>query len=83
MRPTLVAVNFRIGAPQLDFYVDVALRHIDGPWLAVAEIGGDHEIGFGRDPREALAASLASLGADATAALLADPQLIGVSYEVR
>lgn len=82
MRPTLVSVNFRIGAPTLDFYVDVRLRNFDGRWLAVADISGDREIGLGRSGREALAASLSSLGQAATTALLADPQLIGVSHEV-
>ena len=50
-----------------------------GRWLAVADIAGEHEIGLGSSPREALAASLSSLGAQATTALLADPQLIGIS----
>lgn len=72
-------MNFRISAPTLDFYIDLRLRDFDGRWLAVADISGDQEIGLGRSPREALAASLASLGADASAALLTDPQLIGVS----
>lgn len=82
MRPTLVSVNFRIGAPNLDFYVDVRLRNFGGRWLAVADIAGEHEVGLGSSPREALAASLSSLGATAAAALLADPQLIGVSSSV-
>lgn len=91
MRPTLVSVNFRIGAPALDFYVDVRLRNFgdpqavegsDGRWLAVADIAGEHEIGLGSSPRGALLASLSSLGAQATAALLADPQLIGVTGSV-
>ncbi|HYN50819.1 MAG TPA: hypothetical protein VES62_07820 [Thermoleophilaceae bacterium] len=76
-------MNFRIGSATLDFYVDVRLRNFDGRWLAVADVAGEHEVGLGRSPREALAASLASLGAAAAAGLLADPQLIGVSKEVR
>ena len=83
MQPKLVSVNFRIGAPPLDFYVDVRLRNFDGRWLAVADIGGDRELGLGRTAREALVASLASLGAIATAALLADPQLHTVSKSFR
>lgn len=81
-RPTLVSVNFRIGAPTLDFYVDVRLRNFGGRWLAVADISGDHEIGLGRTAREALTASLSSLGSAAARALLADPRLIGVSKHV-
>src|SRR5687767_10465577 len=53
-----------------------------GRWLAVADIAGEREIGLGRSPREALTASLSSLGAQATTALLADPQLIGISGSV-
>lgn len=76
-------MNFRIGAPNLDFYVDVCLRRFNGRWLAVAYIGGEHEIGLGRSAREALTASLTCLGPTAATALLADPQLIGVSRQVR
>jgi hypothetical protein len=77
-------MNFRLTATGLDFYVDVALRNFAQPtgdagaggrWLAVAEICGDREIGLGRSAREALAASLAPLGAEASTSLLADPQL--------
>lgn len=82
LRPTLVSVNFRLGAPQLDFYVDVRLRSFDGRWMAVAEIAGEHEIGLASTARDALAASLSSLGAAAATALLADPRLIGVSSSV-
>ena len=71
MRPTLVSVNFRLTAADLDFYVDVALRSFDGRWLAVAELGGDKEVGLGRSAREALAASLSSLGAQAASSLMA------------
>jgi len=83
MRVTLVRVNFRLSASRLDFYVDVRLRDFDGRWLAVSDISGEHEIGLGCNPREALAASLAALGTAATAALLADAQLIGVSKRPR
>lgn len=62
MRPTLVSVNVRIGAAQLDFYVDVRLRNFDGQWLAVAAICGEPEMGLGHSAHEALAACLSSLG---------------------
>lgn len=82
MRPTLIAMNFRIGAEQLDFYVDVRLQNFGGRWLAIADISGDHELGLGRSAREALSASLSSLGPTDVTTLLADPQLIGVSQQV-
>ncbi|MBA3687603.1 MAG: hypothetical protein H0W81_02015 [Chloroflexi bacterium] len=74
-------MNFRIGASQLDFYVDVRLRNFDGRWLAVAEISGAPEMGLGRSAREALAACLSPLGSDAVAALMADAQLVGVGLQ--
>ena len=70
-------MKFRITASSLDFFVDVRLRDFGGRWLAVAEISGDYEIGLGRGPHEALAASLVLFGDSAAAALLADPQLMG------
>lgn len=81
MRPTLACVNFRVSAPNLNFYVDVRLRHFQGRWLAVADIADTREVGLGRSAREALAASLSSLGSHAVSALLADPQLLGVNLQ--
>lgn len=75
-------MSFRLQAPSLDFWVDVRLREFSGRWLAVAEISGEREIGLGRSAREALAASLSSLGGRAAAALLADSSLLGVSADV-
>lgn len=79
---TLVSANFRITAPSLDFHVDIRLRNFDGRWLAIAVIAGDGEVGLGGSARAALAASLTSLGSAAATALLADPQLIGVSHRL-
>lgn len=75
-------MQFALRARSLDFWVDVRLRDFDGRWLAVAEIAGEHEIGLGASAREALTAALSCLGPGATEALLADPQLPGVSREV-
>ena len=79
----LASVRFRLTAPTSDFHVDIDIRHFDGRWLATADIAGDREIGLGRSARDALAASLSSLGPAAAAAFLADPQLIGVSRRMR
>lgn len=46
----------------------------------MADVAGEYEIGLGLNTREALAASLASLGSAAATALLADPQLAGVVH---
>jgi hypothetical protein len=81
--PTLVSVNASIGSKELGVEVAIRLRQLDGRWLAVAQFGGDPEVGIGASPRAALAASLASLGERTAAALMADPQLFGLSAEIR
>jgi hypothetical protein len=82
MQPHLVSANFRLGSPELGLDVAVRLRKLDGRWLAVAEFDGEPEVGLGPTAREALAASLATLGKRAATALLADPQLFGVSLQL-
>ena len=82
-QPQLVSVNFRLGSPELGLEVDVRLRQVDGRWLAVAGYEGDPEVGIGATARDALSAALATLGSRAATALMADPQLFGVSAEIR
>lgn len=81
-RPRLVSVQFRLQAPTLDFWVDVRIREFHGRWIAVADIAGEPELGLGATAREALAASLSSLGPWAASAFLADPQLLAVSRDL-
>ncbi len=81
--PTLVSVNASIGSEELGVEVAIRLRQLDGRWLAVAQFGGDPEVGIGASPRAALAASLATLGERTAGALMADPQLFGLSAEIR
>lgn len=76
-------MKFRVGAPQLDFYIDVRVRNFEGRWLVVADIGGEPEVGLGHCALAALTASLSSLGAEAVRALLADPQLNGLTRQAR
>ena len=82
MEPRLVSVNFSLTAPELDLAVEVRLRDLDGRWLAVADFGGEPEVGLGATARTALAAALGTLGTRAAAALMADPELFGVSLTV-
>ena len=82
MQPRLVSVNFRLGSAELGLDVAVRLRELDGRWLAVAEFGPEPEVGIGPTPRAALAAALATLGRRTAAALMADPELFGVSVEL-
>jgi hypothetical protein len=81
--PRLVSINTRFSCEELGLDIEIRLRELDGRWLAVADFGGEPEVGIGANPRLALAASLATLGERAAAILMADPQLFGVSAEIR
>lgn len=82
-QPRLVSVNTRLSASDLGLDVEIRLRQLDGRWLAVADFGGEPEVGIGATARVALAAALATLGERAAATLMADPQLLGVSLSLR
>jgi phage-related tail fiber protein len=82
-QPRLVSVNGQIASADLGIEVGIRLRQLEGRWLAVADFGGVPEVGIGATPRDALAASLATLGERTAAALMADPQLFGLSTELR
>jgi hypothetical protein len=82
MQPRLVSVNFRLASPELGLDVAVRLRDVDGRWLAVADFDGEPEVGLGASARAALTAALATLGPRAATALMADPQLFGVSADL-
>ncbi len=82
-QPQLISVNARFASVELGLDVGIRLRQLDGRWLAVAEFGGEPEVGIGATPRTALAAALATLGDRAAATLMADPQLLGVSLAIR
>lgn len=81
--PRLVSVNARLGSTELGIEVEIRLRQLGDRWLSVAEFGGEPEVGIGATPRTALAASLATLGERAAAALMADPELFGLSAVIR
>ncbi len=81
--PRLVSINTHLAVPDLGLEVEIRLRQIDGRWLAVADFGGDPEVGIGATARVALAASLATLGKRAAAILMADPQLLAPSLALR
>ena len=82
-QPRLVSANARLASAVLGVDVDIRLRQIEGRWLAVADFGGEPEVGIGATAREALAAALSTLGERAAAALMADPQLFGLSAAIR
>lgn len=80
--PRLISVNARLASEELGLDLDIRLRQLDGRWLAVADFGGEPEVGIGATPRVALAAALATLGERAAAILMADPQLFAVSARI-
>ena len=82
-QPRLVSVNARFAVEELGLDVDIRLRQLDGRWIAVANFGSEPEVGIGATPRDALAASLATLGTRTAAAVMADPQLFSVSAAIR
>jgi hypothetical protein len=77
--PSLVSVNAHFASTDLGIAVDIRLRQLDGRWLAVALFDQEPEVGIGPTPRAALAAAFATLGKRAAGALMADPQLFGLS----
>ncbi len=81
--PHLISVNAHRASADLGLEVEIRLRQLDGRWLAVAEFGGDPEVGIGATPRAALEASLATLGKRAATILMADPQLLAPSLALR
>jgi hypothetical protein len=82
-QPRLISVNARLASEELGIDVDIRLRQLEGRWLAVADYGGEPEVGIGATPRAALAAALTTLGDRSAAVLMADPQLFGVSAAIR
>ena len=66
--------DLRLRADGLDFWVDVHLHHFGPRWLAVADLSGDAEVGWGNRPAAAIAMVLTSLGADAQERLMAAAQ---------
>jgi microcystin degradation protein MlrC len=81
--PRLVSVNARFAVEELGLDVAIRLRELDGRWIAVAQFGDEPEVGLGATARDALAASLATLGTRTAAAVMADPQLFGLSAAIR
>ena len=80
--PRLVSINTRLVCEDLGLDLEIRLRQLDGRWMAVADLGGEPEVGIGPTPRVALAAALATLGERAAAILMADPQLLGASAAI-
>lgn len=75
-------LDVRLTAPSLDLVVDVNLRSSGERWIAAASITGTVQIGLAATARQALTASLASLGDRARALLLSDLALLAPSIAI-
>jgi hypothetical protein len=82
MTQPAVNVEFRLDADGIGLTIDVRIRSFGDRWMAVAEIDGEPEVGLGRTARQALEASLGSLGQRVTRTILADLQLLAPSVEI-
>lgn len=81
-QPRVVSINARLASAELGLDVEIRLRQLGDRWLAVAELGGEPEVGIGPTARVALTAALTTLGERAAAAFMADPQLFGISAAI-
>ena len=75
-------VRFQLTADGTLGPVDVSLRPAGERWVATVEAGARREVGVGVNARQALNAALSPFGARATAALSADPALLGASTQL-
>ena len=62
--------------------MNVRVQSLGERWMAEADIGGKREVGIGRTARQALEASLASLGQRVAAACLQDLALLKPSLDI-
>ena len=47
-QPRLVSVNASLASAELGLEVEIRIRQLDGRWLAVADFGGEPEVGIGQ-----------------------------------
>lgn len=67
--------RLRLTHPDLDFWIDVRLRELDGRWLAVADLADTPEMGMGDVPEEALRGALGPFGPKIREVLIARREL--------
>jgi hypothetical protein len=76
------SLRFRLEALDPPACVDVRLESFTDRWVATVGDGRRTEIGLGSVARSALAAAIKALAPRSAAALLADPELFGVSCRI-
>lgn len=53
--------HLRLTHPSLDSWIDVRVLALNGPWLTVADLAGEPDVGLGSTPTEALRRALCAL----------------------
>ena len=75
-------LRFTLHSQDLAARVDVRLDSFKDRWVATASDGRRTEIGLGSKARSALSAAVQALAPKSAVALLADPELFGVSCQI-
>lgn len=75
--------TLRLSDPELDFWVDVRICHLDGKWLAVADLAGTPDFGVSRDADLAVLFALWSLGSDVARRMAAGSSSGAAGSEMR
>jgi hypothetical protein len=75
-------VGFRLRASDQASEIEVRLESFKDRWVATVSNGHRVETGLGQKARSALTAAIQTLEPRSAAALLADPELFGVSWRI-
>jgi hypothetical protein len=76
------SVRFRLRASDHASDIEVRLESFKHRWVATVSNGRRVETGLGQKARSALTAAIETLEPRSAAALLADPELFGVSWRI-
>jgi hypothetical protein len=76
------SVRFRLRASDYASDIEVRLECFKDRWVATVSNGRRVETGLGQKARWALTAAIETLEPRSAAALLADPELFGVSWRI-
>jgi hypothetical protein len=72
-------IEFELAVASLGDAIRIRIRDVEDRWVASVQVGASGVEGLGGTARQALTAALAPLGARATAAVMAEPAMFGVS----
>lgn len=71
----------RLTDPELDFWIDVRLRHFGGRWLAVADLADTPDVGVSTDRDVAVLLALWSLGPDTARRMASQMSAVSTGLE--